>query len=238
MFSKNKSSNYFPDSFQNQIITELELSLLLLNPITVKQLFNLITGIKLTFRTHPIFENENPALRYLSIWERANLENSRDLEAAIVFSCTSQSGNILGEHGKVSLIYRDANSWCQSIDKAWNSHDLQAAGIELIFPFDKLQLSPEIHTFTDLSKIANFNILLPAQWDKGNVYRFNLFLITPNGGFSLDLRDLEYAQVSDNDKEYFEANLSGIDLQKKIIKNQFINREIKELINIFNNLDI
>lgn len=238
MPSKNKSGNYYPDLYQNQIITKLELSVLILKAITVKQLFNLATGIRLTFKTYPVYEDKNPASRYLSIREHANLEYGRHLEEAIGFACTSESGDILGEQSRVSLIYRDGNSWCQSIDKTWNSYDLQAAGIELVFPFSKLQLSPEIQSFTDLAKIANLNILLPAQYDKENVYRFNLFLITANGGFSLNLRDLEYARVSDKDKEYFEASLSGIELQKMIIKNQFITREIKELINIFNNLDI
>ena len=221
MLSKNKPSDYYPEPYQNQIIIELELSLLFLNPLSVKQLFNLVTGIRLTFKTYPVHADENPAFRYLSVRERANLENGRDLEEAIAFACTSESGSILGEQSSVSLVYRDGNSWCQSIDKVWNSRDLQTAGIELIFPFNKLQLSPEIQTFTDLAKIAHFNILLPTQWDKGNVYRFNLFLITAKGGFSLDLRDLEYAHVIENDIEYFEASLSGIDFQKMIIKNQF-----------------
>ena len=238
MRNKNKSSNRCPESYQNQIVTELELSLLILNPLPVKQFFHLVTGIRLTFETTPVHKDENPAFRYLSIRERANLENGGDLEDAITFSCTSRSGSILGEERRNTLIYRDGDSWCQSVDKVWNSYDLQAAGIEVFFPFTKLQLAPEIQTFTDLSKIINFNIHLPAQWDKGNVYRFNLFLITASEGFSLNLRDLEFTHANDKDPEYYEVSLSGLDFQKTIIENQYIYRGIKELSNIFNNLDI
>ncbi len=238
MPGKNGSTNYYPEAYQNQTITGLELALLLFNPLTIRQLLDLVTGIQLGFETRSIYEDEDPALRFLSLRERASLENGGDLEEAIACSCASRSGSILGEHGRVSLISRDGNSWRQSIHKAWTSYDLQAAGMEILFPFEQLHLSPEIQTFKDLSKIANFSLSLPAQWDEGNVYRFNLFLITAKDGFSLDLRGLEYTRVIAMDPACFEASLSGSDLQEEIIKNQFVNRGIKELINIFNDLDI
>ena len=65
MPGKNGSTNYYPEAYLNQTVAGLELALLLLNPLTIRQLFDLVTGIRLAFETHSIYEDEDPALRLL-----------------------------------------------------------------------------------------------------------------------------------------------------------------------------
>jgi len=197
---------------RDQALTQLMFAWYHERPMSVREFAEILRQVRVTIGTLAEREGEgdHPVVRYLEF----HVDDGKvdDLEQAIRLQTRSRARQVFATGFPSSLYYRDQPGWwTASVDKCWDSWNLETVGIETTIPYHKLALPTTLRRVGDLARITSVTVLLPAELNRNDVNRMNLsFLTSDYQLFTIDLKRLDYGLISGS--TVIEATIAGVDL--------------------------
>jgi len=205
---------------KEQPIHEVKFAFYYNSPMPVSAFARFLQEFRFVFGTYAQLENDGPLVRYLEF--ETDTSKTSDVEDAILLHTRNRENTVLARGRPGSLKYRTGlRDYVSSINKKWNSWDIETVGIEIGIPFYKLGLGDNIRTVGDLAKLTGLSVYIPSNLSPHEVDILILALFTSDGQiFLINVMSLESGRFNRGARD---ATISGVDLLD-IIRDQFFER--------------